>query len=614
MRNTSRELMMIFEGVKSWFFYAYLFVLVLCFLLFQQGDLAHTTASSYAYLNGHFSDFYEYNKKYMGRNDYLPLLYIIFAIWNIPLYLFGSLSSPELWQQLSPIELAWAKLLPVIFFFASAMVLAKISKLIADGDGGVPSSAAVIFATAPIAIFAVFIFSQYDIIGVFFTLLGFYFYLKKDLLRFACFFSVAISFKYFALIIYVPLILMAEKNCINIVRLMLIGIFVTAAEYAIYSQSKVFQAKIFSLALTKITESSTDNAGWSFSNPKLYLAALYLLGCCYVYFKKFNIESEWKKTAVLVPIVAYGLMFAAVRWHPQWLIIVMPFFALAYTYIKNRTLLAYLDLLGMLAFVWMIVNIFPYNVDVTMIKHGVLKDYIPQPPLIISDFMKQDAFSIFQSIFNVYLFLPVLVILLQSFSKQRAASKKLSERLVFIRFFAGVSCFLLPALLCTYIPYPLIFKINQNAYLNSYKRVVIAAPGEKTIGEISGKNRAIQTFKANLNGLAAIMVQLANNARLNNGSIQLIIEDAEGHKLAENSIPTVEIVDNVYSKFIFDPILDSKGKIYRLVIQADPPYPGNAITAWTSKTNVYAEGELKFAGKTTGKDLAMRIYFDPRAK
>lgn len=137
MLNPDIGLVTLFGGLKSWRFYAYLVVLALCFLLFQQGDLSHTTASSYAYLNGHFADFYDYNKKHMGGNDYLPLIYLIFAIWNIPLHLFGLTSSMGGMDVLSPIEIAWAKLLLVVFFFAAAKVLAKISEVIGDGVDGV---------------------------------------------------------------------------------------------------------------------------------------------------------------------------------------------------------------------------------------------------------------------------------------------------------------------------------------------------------------------------------------------------------------------------------------------------------------------------------------------
>lgn len=617
MLNTDVGLITLFGGLKSWRFYAYLFVLALCFLLFQQGDLSHTTASSYAYLNGHFADFYDYNKKYMGGNDYLPLIYVIFAIWNIPLHLFGLTSSmggmgAPLPIELLAIERAWAKLLLVAFFFAAAKVLAKISGVIGEGVDGVRPPVASIFATAPIAIFCIFIFSQYDIIGVLFTLLGFYFYLRKDLTRFAWFFSIAISFKYFALFIYFPLILMVEKRHLHIAKLVLIGFVVTAVQLAIYWGGDVFRGEIFALATGKALGALAGKL--SFKNTQVYVFCSYIIGCLYLYLKKFDVDLEWKRAAMLVPIAAYGLMFSAVVWHPQWIIIVMPFFALAYTYVRNRKLFAYVDLLGMLAFIWMCVNIWPHNVDVGMINRGVLREFMPLPPLIVSDFMRLSMFPTFSLIFYLYLFSPILILIVENVSRQYGRRQEIGGRLVFIRFIAGISIFLIPALACTFIPFSLALKINPDIIVNTYKMSALSEMGEVPVGEIIGGKMVVQTFKPKLNGLTAISVQLATYARENHGEVRLRLEDNEGQNLAEKIVDASEILDNRYFIFAFDPILDSEGKAYRLTIQSDKSYPGNAITAWASKSNVYSEGELSFAGVATGGDIVMRIYFDPLAK
>ena len=70
-------------------YWVYGISLGLCFLLFKQSDLTHTNSSSFAYLYGHFWDFYDYNQSRMGDNNYLPIFYWFFAIWNIPLKLLG---------------------------------------------------------------------------------------------------------------------------------------------------------------------------------------------------------------------------------------------------------------------------------------------------------------------------------------------------------------------------------------------------------------------------------------------------------------------------------------------------------------------------------------------
>ena len=206
-----------FRGAK---FLLYWSILILSFLLFQHPDLYHTATSSYAYLEGHFIDFYDHNKTVMEFTHYLPIIYFLYAIWNLPIYLLGYTTSPEKthfsWVPLNlpsvPIEIIWWKILLIILFFSSAYALGKISELVLSDKSHSKQLARILFATSPIAIFSVFIFGGYDIFSVFFTLIGFYFYLKKNIHLFVFFFSIAISFKFFAAVIFLPLLLLIEKK------------------------------------------------------------------------------------------------------------------------------------------------------------------------------------------------------------------------------------------------------------------------------------------------------------------------------------------------------------------------------------------------------------------
>lgn len=449
-------------NLHSWKLYIYFIVIIACMNLFQQGDLGHTATSSYAYLNGHLSDFYDYNKHYMERNDYLPLLYIIFALWNIPLHALGFTTSPEALTGFlgSPIEVLWWKMLLAIFFFATLTIINKISALVDIDQSKLSSLPSLVFATSPIVIFAVFIFSGYDIISVFFTLTGFYFYLKKDLSKFILFFSVAISFKFFALFIYLPLVLIAEKRLFHIIKLMLLGLLVTLIELLIYWNSEVFRREIFELALVKSHGSFSSYHGLI----TVLMGLIYLGGCFYLHIKKFDVDVEWKRVVVLTPLIAYSLMFASVPWHPQWLVIIFPFSALSYLYVRNKNLLLILDVLGMFAFVWYIINQYPLNVDVAMITKGVLKSVLPHPLLINSDLMPGGKL-LAVCIFMIYLFSPIILIIYESLNKLKVKQRNVSENLIFYRFILGLSFFVIPCLICLFIPIEWAVKINPMAYI-----------------------------------------------------------------------------------------------------------------------------------------------------
>lgn len=388
--------------------FIYLFTLLGCFLVFRQSDLTHTYTSSYAYLNGHFADFYDYNQIYMGRNDYLPSLYVIFAIWNIPLKLLGFLpiAGEQSWMITSAIEVAWSKLLLTLFFAACVVVLDKISVIISKENIFRGGNAGVLFATSPFVIFTVFIFSQYDIIGVFFTLLGYYFYLNKRFLYFSLLFSIAISFKYFAFIIYVPLILLIEKRVIYLIGYLIIGWLFTLIQVALYWHSNIFVEGIFSLASGK----TGDAMGRPFA---YYLAAIYVLMCAYAFYTKIpsvDRKGLWYRNAILLPVFAYALMFSIVRWHPHWMVIVAPFTCLSYLLIGKQKCLAWLEIAAYIGFIVICFNTWERNVDITMAFDGVFAAYIPHTDLIGRDILGRPFMGLSRTFFYLYLYSPFLIL------------------------------------------------------------------------------------------------------------------------------------------------------------------------------------------------------------
>ena len=336
--------MTLLRPFKPYKFAIYSVFIFACILLFNQGDLTHTALSSYAYLNWHFLSFYDYNKINMGGNDYLPILYFFFAIWNIPLKL-SNLTNGFIAQ---PIEIIWWKLFIATAFFASVFLIHKIStSYIKNVDIKPPSAAAFLFATSPIAIFSAFIFSGYDILGIFFTLMGFYFYLQKNYTKFSWLFSLAIGFKFFAFVIFLPLILFAEKRVNYLLKYLLIALAVTFLQILLYWQSDIFRGEIFNLVKLK--------AGGSFSHSLIY-HGIYILLCVTLYFKKIKNRSHKEIIIFLIPIAAYACMFSSVAWHPQWLILLTPYVAFSYYFIKHKKIFFFVEILGALAFIWITVR------------------------------------------------------------------------------------------------------------------------------------------------------------------------------------------------------------------------------------------------------------------
>jgi len=596
--------MIFFKSFKPFKLAIYFLFLIACILLFNQGDLTHTALSSYAYLNGHFLSFYDYNKTNLGGNDYLPILYFLFAIWNIPLKL------SNLTNGFSPqsIEIIWWKLFIATAFFASIYLIHKIStSYIKSVDRKILSPASLLFATSPIAIFSAFIFSGYDILGIFFTLMGFYFYLKKDYTKFSWLFSLAIGFKFFAFVIFLPLILFAEKRVSHLFKYLLIGLSVTFLQIAFYWHSDIFRGEIFNLVRGK--------AGGALNHGLIYLG-MYIFLCAILYFKKIKDTSHKEVIIFLIPIAAYACMFSSVIWHPQWLILLAPFVAFSYYFVHHKKIFFAAEILGAIAFIWITVNGWPSNVDAGMVNRGALSFIMPQPLLNISDFLRPEYNFFFGKVFSLYLFFPIILICYERLTQKKIRQENYFnfEKFLAVRFLLGNSVFFVFALICTFIPMSLAISVNPDASFKLLNQEVLASQAEIAIGEIYGNKKVIQTFTASQNNLSGLKIMLATYMRTNNQPVKLILESAAGEKIAEENLDAKKIHDNSYKGFSFPVQLNSKGKLYKLTIISNSSFSGDAITAWATKNDDYPNGELTFAGNKLDGDLVINLYYQPNGK
>lgn len=578
-------------------------ILLSCFLLFQQTDLLHTTSSSYAYLNGRFQDFYDYNKLIVGGNDYFPIIYAIFAIWNFPLHVLGLTSDITLsgYSGITVIEVIWSKLLLVIFFFATAVMMYKTALIVTEENQNQSRLTAGIFATAPIGVFAVFIFGQYDIIGTFFTISGFYFYLRKDFRRFAWLFSIALSFKFFAVLLFIPLLLLAEKRLLQLVKLTAIALVVPVIQLLLYWNNQAFSGHIFSLATSKV-----DNV----TRVILSLAVLviaYSSICIYAFIKKPKDDSEWRKISIFISIAAYGLMFAFVVWHPQWLIIITPFFALAHLYIKDKFKFYLIDIIGMLAFVWWLVNAWPRNVDVSMLSWGPLRSFFEYIPLINADLMSIRVLPMFKVLFTIYLFSPLLLLALQRLKSTSAPSFEGVTWLFRMRFVLGVATFVVPSLFCALAPQEVARIFNPIAYS---KPGLVFDASVKPVGEIVKGSIVTQTFKAEHANLSAVSISLSTYRRKNDTQLKIYLLSDDGGEIATQTVNGKRLTDNAFHPFRFPTIVESKNKTFQIKISSPDGTPGNAVTAWMNEAYIYPEGHLSLNGVPTPGALSFKLYYE----
>jgi hypothetical protein len=353
----------------------------------QKGDISHTVLSSYAYLQGHFIDFYDFNLNVVGGNSYLPTVYVIFAVWMLPLFVMGLTSTVDLSSGVIPkplemsllsFELLWAKLALILAFLISIYIFRQLASKAFGADRARVWLTTASFGTAPLAFFAVGIFNQYDVFSVLFTLLGLLFLVDRKYFRFAIFFGLAISLKFFAVLLVVPLILYFVPAWSDRFKTSLALFAVPVSLSLPYLTSDAFRSGVLFLVTDRATNPSFA-ASLSFT-VVLYFAIVFWS------WRARSLGVDPYKFLSLVGLGIYAILFNSVFFHPQWLIIMTPFIALAVGYIRNVATFLWLETLGFMAFTWYTVNMWALNVDSVMILNGPWSEIFGTQPLPLSVF------------------------------------------------------------------------------------------------------------------------------------------------------------------------------------------------------------------------------------
>lgn len=575
--------------------------------LFNQGDLNHTVISSYGFIEGHFLDFYSFNSIRVGGNDYLPALYLLFAAWMLPARVITLIGNG--WDasfiSLTPLEIIWAKGLIYLFFALSLVAVGRIARKLFPGDDVRQNVVKASYALSPFAIFAVADFSQYDILGLTFALWGFYFLLNGNKYRFALLFSVAISFKFFALLIFAPLLVIYFKKTKDVLKLSVVAASFTAAQVGIYWNDQAFSGRIFNLVSTKT--SGASNAGL------LTLVTIIATAGLFILWKKRVGESEQARYGIFTVLTMLALMFSSVVWHPQWFILFTPFLALSLGYVRNVTLFLAFEIIGFLAFIFYTVNVWPNNVDGAMINNGALGGIMPQPKILFSDVYDQSLVQPALLLLKVFFFFPIIFLSAEAvLQRPHKAPRNPTTRDWLLRLASLQLAFTIPALIFAFVPLEVAGKFNEGAYFVDQNKVVVSGKPSSVIGEILDGAILEQTFTTEQNKFSGVEILLATYARTNSGKLTIsLIDDATGTLLVGREIRAEELKDNAYVSVPIKKDFGVIGQRIKIRIESDGSSPGNGVTAWLSPASSNSTLKLRVNQNPFPSNLTFNAYYAP---
>ncbi len=385
----------------------YLFgIILVCIILFSEmyedffATYRHGLNFWYALSEGHPLSFYSYAKAIAGATPnrviasgvaYDFTIYAIFAVWNFPAWIYEKLSGNSAESCL--LCLMWGKTMLAAVVIASAAGVRKIYGYV-TGDREGSKTVLYVYLFSGILIFATCFVGQYDIIGVMFAVYGVYYYLKGDYKKFYLFFALAITCKYFALILFVCLVLLYEKRILYIMRNMVFGCWLVPVEKLLFSLGKSYaeihpEVEIAAQSGKKIVATGilSSRMGYLFSlqyhmgvdSISIFVLAIgLLLVYCYLQKREENYTFYYKTIYVAFAANIFFIMFTSCP--PYWAVLIVPWLVLmVYCNGENIKLNIILETIGTCSFLIWRMGREPYIFKSSMCE-GMLMYYLLGKP------------------------------------------------------------------------------------------------------------------------------------------------------------------------------------------------------------------------------------------
>lgn len=352
----------IFAGVFS----------VIAYLSFGYTDIYLTARNSCelisCILEGRIQEFY------LTESVYTLPTYILYAVWNIPIYIFekiigvGILDNNIYYVFFN----LWNKILPYLF----ALLFVKVTVKIAE-DMELPVEKRkwinYLMISSPILIFSQLLFGQYDTFWLVFLMLAIRDLFRDNKKKFALWMGIAASFKVLPIILAIPLLLLVEKK---LTKLMIYGVEMCILP-GFFEVIKVLAPKselASSFMGAQIKGLFSTGFEHKFGTLSIFLM-FYAIVCIFLYTINWEDFSKEKRYRMIlyVSISIFSVMFALMEWHPQWFLMFVPFVVISMFVCDNVITQLYIDIgTAILLIIMAVVIGSNSNVNETMIQQGVL--------------------------------------------------------------------------------------------------------------------------------------------------------------------------------------------------------------------------------------------------
>lgn len=385
------------------------------FLLWNHPDIQETALHTRIFLDdlfsGRFFRFYEDSMAmktvygYANAAHYHIVFYLICAVWDLPVYLAQKLLGENDFA-----FMLWTKALGVTAFALCGFAFKRLAaRYLPDTR---KAWTPWLIWLCPAAFFGVLCMGQYDSLCILVILLALPYWLDGDLLRFALVMGLAMVFKMFALFLIIPLVLLREKRLLRAAGYIALSMWLYLPGLFLF-RGRDGDAGFFNgLIADRLFTGTLPAVG----DPSVVLIGLALLfagcWCARLSDQRMQQAMPWLCAAV------FGWLFLFVQWHPQWLILLLPFLLLTALQAKNQTFWWWMQLIVNCGFFVLIAYQYPGQLESNLFDLGLLGQFgllVSAQPLVRTSTIYFDLIPYLSQLAPVAFCAPILAAIIGQF-------------------------------------------------------------------------------------------------------------------------------------------------------------------------------------------------------
>ncbi len=380
-------------------------------------------------------------------------------------------------------------------------------------------------------------------------------------------------------------------------------------EYLLYRGSEAFSNYAFGIGSsgdnpTGYIFNSTIFTGYQLGAIQISVSLIILLFgviCGLAYFTKIREKKELVKWMFYLCCLVFFMLFGLAKWHPQWLLMAVPFWVISAFIHKDTKIFMIIDILFMLFFTIFNVTMIPQNVDQQMFNYGIFGGLLNKD--IGSKLLMTNIIGKIDPMICLSM-LSMIMLVYAVFKHPKYCADDFSANIdcmgwIRARFVIGVAIFVIPAFMCLYA--------SQVGTKPAYK------VEENNSGVLISKtqNAVVQQFVSRGTVIDQIQFPIIVNGRINNADLKVTLrEQYTGKELYSESMDASKWWDGKLIQIFTGTIPVVKGAMYEVVFEVEPREQECKIALQTNHTISTKDIREKaiINGKEENLQIQMIIY------